>query len=504
MTKQMEETLLDFYRDRVDSVVKTLHWPTVALQLSDGKKSEESVQALRASLLFMGLCSAQPEECILLFSNTKATLLPLLQRNGEASLVEAKLLQTPDITRLQALVTYLQAIRACNAYASNWTLLAVAVRLASALRLQSGESTSISKYDIEIRRRLWFSICLMDTQAMLDRGSTPMIGLEELGSPPLDVDDNAIKAETVPDGPANGFTDMSFPLMMYATMKCQKQLSAIASYTVETGWRGWDQKLSILKAYEEYCDDVVAKANSRPKRPIQYFTSAAVNNIRASMRLILRRPPFRQSNSAAPPWDEFDVLESGTDVLESHLHLQIDQHSPWAWKRWIPWYALAVVLAELTIRPFGQPWTRGFKSAAEVFRRHAPSPADTESGPLWRPIAKLLRHVEHLQSSREISQVVSAEGDAHRLQLHDCNQRSSDIVNGNGLSGLSADPAVSLQLWDIPPGEQTAAAVMNEVAFHTLEPERGVSWIDWDLIMDQQEWDISIDSYWDAMLELPA
>lgn len=62
------------------------------------------------------------------------------------------------------------AIRACHRYASSWTLLAVAVRLANALSLGSENIQSFTAIDLEVRRRLWYCINLMDIQAMLDRG----------------------------------------------------------------------------------------------------------------------------------------------------------------------------------------------------------------------------------------------------------------------------------------------------------------------------------------------
>jgi hypothetical protein len=69
----------------------------------------------------------------------------------------------------------------------------------------------------------------------------------------------------------------------------------------------------------------------------------------------------------------------------------------WAWKNWVQWHALAVVLAELTIHPQGERFNWAYSVATKSFEHYARIIADSESGMLWKPIAKLMRRVKRIK-----------------------------------------------------------------------------------------------------------
>ncbi len=104
-----------------------------------------------------------------------------------------------------------------------WTLTAVAVRIAKGLRLDqtpdeaSGRTESF--FNQQMRRRLWFTICLVDMQASLGQASEPLIGPEEIiSSLPLprhinDSDFDPSTTQPVPD--REELTDTTFSLVTY-------------------------------------------------------------------------------------------------------------------------------------------------------------------------------------------------------------------------------------------------------------------------------------------------
>jgi hypothetical protein len=90
-------------------------------------------------------------------------------------------------------------------------------------------------------------------------------------------------------------------------------------------------------------------------------------------------------------------LEAAAIVLELHLQPMPPDLHPWAWKNWVQWHALAIILAELLVRPQGLLSDRAYQIAMISFRHYAKIVADSESGMLWKPIAKLMRRVQKLR-----------------------------------------------------------------------------------------------------------
>jgi hypothetical protein len=101
-----------------------------------------------------------------------------------------------------------------------------------------------------------------------------------------------------------------------------------------------------------------------------------------------------------PSNDEFNVLEVATEVLERNMRLKVPEIAPWAWKSWVKWYALALVLAELCGQPEPMLAERAFYVAKESFENYAPLIADAEAGMLWKPIVKLMRRVKHIRETK--------------------------------------------------------------------------------------------------------
>jgi hypothetical protein len=186
---------------------------------------------------------------------------------------------------------------------------------------------------------------------------------------------------------------MSFFAMMSESMVCYKKMSDMPGTTQER----WKEKLQLLLDFEKFMQQSYMDI-SDSARPLERLAKFGAMEITVSMHLLLRRPPHKQQREAVPPWDDFDVLEVATAVLERHLQLKSEaEFARWAWKSWVQWHALAVVLAELCSRPPGPNTDRPYSIATESFARYANLIADSDSGMLWKPIAKLMRRVQQIR-----------------------------------------------------------------------------------------------------------
>jgi hypothetical protein len=270
------------------------------------------------------------------------------------------------------------------------------VRAATALRLGDETTNTHTPFDIELRRRLLFAIGILDTHSALDRGTKPIMPSTAFHTPPLNLNDEDISPpNNVPIVSSLGLTDMSHSAMTYEAMICQRKLYEL-SESLHDPWQNWPQKLALVEAFGEYVKNVSSLVTDS-SRPSERLMKISGEKIFVSLQLILRRPPYRQSQAIVPPWDNFDILDAGSKVLEQHMHPLPPELQRWAWKNWVQWHALAVVLAELTICPTGPQFDGAYLIATKSFRHYAKIVADSRSGMLWRPIAKLMRRVQRIR-----------------------------------------------------------------------------------------------------------
>ena len=263
------------------------------------------------------------------------------------------------------------ALRSCGCYATSWTLLSIAVRISSALGLGSEGPRSFSVLELETRRRLWYCVSLMDTQATLDRGSALLIPAKVLGPPPLCIDDDdMLNTSNVSGYTPLGFKDMTFCSMTFEAMVCQKQICDVTSEEMLSLEHRWRRKLDLASALRDSFENKYFTIPDNSP-PLQILTRESAKMISSSMQLLLRKPPYRQSHDAIPPWDDFDLLAVSTEVLEGQQRKTSEFFRQFAWKRWPPWYALAVVLAELCRRKKGPMWDRAYMAAKATFKLFA-------------------------------------------------------------------------------------------------------------------------------------
>jgi hypothetical protein len=267
-------------------------------------------------------------------------------------------------------------------------LVALAIRIGVALGFGSEDPRSISAFDLECRRRLWHCIAILDTQAALDRGTVPMLSSAYLGPPPLNIADCEMSSQLMPKTDSQGFTEMSYTMMMSEATICQKQLSEPSS----AGTNGWQYKVQLAEAFAESMQRKYIQRHEE-HAPFGTFIRIAAEEMSLGIQLLLRRPPYALKN-AAPPSDTVDIMEVSTKLLEVHAQFQSAELSPWIWKRWVPWYSLGIVLAELCVRPNGEYAERSWAAAKQTYNRYARFLSNPDFGMPWRPILKLMSRVQ--------------------------------------------------------------------------------------------------------------
>ena len=247
---------------------------------------------------------------------------------------------------------------------------------------------------MEMRRRLWYSIGMLDMQAAFDGGSHCVIASNGLlGRPPLNIDDSMIS----PASDQSAFveqsvlTNMSFSSMTHEALICWRKLTH-----VPTDCEGrplkirqeWSKRYQLVRDWEENMNERYLR-HCDTTQPLQRFMKTVGQDMVISKKLLVRRPMHRLFSAGPPPADGFNVLEVATDVVERSLRKFTDPaFAAWSWFGWVKWYVLAIMLAELCGPGSGPLIDRAWRIAEEAFPKFAKLVIDDV---LWRSVEKIMQ-----------------------------------------------------------------------------------------------------------------
>ncbi|KAG7044484.1 mitogen-activated protein kinase kinase kinase [Colletotrichum scovillei] len=162
--------LWGIYKERVEPLTKLLHFPSLEQTVTGHRlvDFEDGTRCIMLSIYYGAVTSLGEEECGQLFQSGQARVLSVLRDEVEAMLSKAMLIHTGDIQPLQALVLYLIFLRHHEPRLS-WNLSGLAVRLAQNFGIhREGSLFGLSTFDIEMRRRLWWQIAVLDAPSAED------------------------------------------------------------------------------------------------------------------------------------------------------------------------------------------------------------------------------------------------------------------------------------------------------------------------------------------------
>ncbi|KAL8667811.1 MAG: hypothetical protein Q9202_000276 [Teloschistes flavicans] len=428
------EILSMIYMTNVDPMNKILHKPTLRKFISGAKDHIDTMpgvskmQALMFAIYFAAVTSLTPDECMAQLGDHKQQLLDRFRFGTEQALIQANLLVSMEMVPLQALVIYLICIRSHDDSRLAWTLTSLAIRIAHALNLHRDDtSTSLSPFETEMRRRLWWQIIILDGRAAEDRGSDPMISeLSYSTLMPSNVNDEDLDSENPrPVVSREGYTEMTFCLMCHEVAVTIRQLNyvppGLAGGSAADALPTTEEK-EILVAechrrlesrYLRYCDTSM---------PLSWATSMVTRMIMARMWLCVHRPLQRQDGDQSPRnQDREKMLLTATEVIEHARTLETEKCAEkWRWffRTWHQWYALALALAELTVQTQGPAVDRAWAAVDSVFESWAEKVADSRTGMLWRPVKKLYSKARNAREGKIVGDVQMTEDPLADLEGH--------------------------------------------------------------------------------------
>lgn len=395
--------LWDAYLKNVAPLISILHKPTVR-KLFDGPAQNPSLldknsEALVFTIYFVAIISMSQEQCQSKLGETREALVSRYRFAVEQALAKANLLNTQNLMLLQAAVLFLIGVRREDDTKFVWAMTAIVLRLAQGLGLhRDGLNFGLKPFETEMRRRLWWHICLLDIRSSEDHGTDAQIHEQSYDTRiPLNVNDDEITPDMQePPVEHEGCTEMTFSLIRFEVTAALRRIS----YTCPSGRFRFEKSKPPLEA----CGNVIQAVNRRVEEryikhcdmsiPIFWVCATVTRLILAKLWHIIHHPLTRHDRQASLSQVSRDNLFfTSIEVIEFSRLLETNEHTAkWGWlfATNMQWHAIAFVLSELCVRPFCPITQRAWLAVNSVYgtwEQHAKH----KKGMLWRPLSKLMK-----------------------------------------------------------------------------------------------------------------
>jgi Fungal specific transcription factor domain len=310
------------------------------------------------------------------FNTDKDQLIARYRLGTEQTLEQADFLNNPDMIVLQALTIYLGVLQHTGETRSAWFLAGVLVRVAVFMKLHRDGShlANISPFEIEMRHRLWWQICFIDSRSEDVQVSEYKLseGMFDTEIPANTDDENLDPGMSKPPVVAERWTDITVFLIRCEVWKLSRRLQSVtaASYALPPDI---DKRLKLFQQSQARIEDTYLK-HLNPNQPLHSFVATIARLFLTKVDLILHT---KQHSARATEPQRADTLQSdkvfmsSLSIIEYTYALQNEPGwSGWSWQiqgRQPPWHALRVVLDQLCTRRWGPICERAWSSAKRSF-----------------------------------------------------------------------------------------------------------------------------------------
>lgn len=291
------------------------------------------------------------------FGFTK-TELNLKYRLGlEHALAKADFLNVPDLILVQAFAIFLCLVRRHDSPRFVWMMTGLVIRMGQALGLHrdGAHFEHLTPYEMEMRRRVWWSLCMLDLRASEDQGTEITIARGSFDTKlPLNINDVDIEPETtqMPTG-REGITDMTFTLLWFETAEVVKQMMAQSDHGRAPGIE--EQSRLLNEIYQKF--DRIYFQYSVESGNIAHWVGVIIARLTMAKMTLLVYLPTLFSSPSEPFSDKIKtkLLVAAIEVAEYNHALNAEQaarHWRWVYQTYTHWYAVVYLLLEISRRPW--------------------------------------------------------------------------------------------------------------------------------------------------------
>jgi len=394
----------DTYKENVAPLITIIHKPTVRQLLVEAAQNPDSLdknsEALVFSIYLSAVISLNPGECLARLGEERNLAVKRYRFAVEQALAKANLLNTQNLALLQAAVLFLICVRREDDSKFVWSMNSIILRLAQGLGLhRDGTKFGLKPFETEMRRRLWWHICLLDIRSSEDHGTDPLIhdGLYDTRLP-LNVNDDDIYPEmTETPTEREGYTDVTFCLV-----RCEITWALRRMNYSCPGSRAF--KIFGTSPSIERCEKMIQIVSSRVEEryikhcnmdiPIHWASATVARLILAKLWLIVHHPMTRKDRVTNVSQESRERLFlTAIEVLEFGHLLEADPRTAkWGWlfRTNMQWHGVAFVLSEVCVRPISPVTDRAWNAINSLYSDWMLQTTH-KRGMLWQPLAALMK-----------------------------------------------------------------------------------------------------------------
>ena len=349
--------------------------------------------------------------------------------------------------------------------------------------------TSESFFEQQMRRRLWFSICQLDSHLSFDRGSEPLFSPKMHPRLPLNINDHDFGPDLEQQHEEReGFTEMSLALRNCRVQSIGKSLTFPDDSPSDSAALKVAQLESETKKLLQNCD---------PSSSSYAWTAYnGSHSMLTGLQLYLRRPIHPPTGRARMPTehDSTNVLRLAVTVLEYEILKRTDPRGePFRWFGMVQWHPLAVAIAECyacnNITLLRHVWP----TIETSFEYHSSVLAQYRQGILSKPLEQLMLRTRTRVKTLfdQSNQTTPAETDGRKTNktLNPAAASPSDAPNSSTMYTVPRTNLTNLNL-DVSanPADPQIEAVPA--------PSNQDSW-PVDIAFDESLWDLAMPSMLD-------
>lgn len=350
---------LELFKMNCDPLIKVLHMPTIEpliLQASQkGQPVAKGLEALMMAIYYAAIGSLSTAQCVQRLGAERPCLLKRFQLATEHALARVGLLETNEMATLQAFTIFLITLRSHTSPRAMSTLTALLVRLAQNCGIhRDGTHFKLSPFVVEMRRRLWWAICVLDSRACEDTGYESAIALKSADTKfPLNVNDTDLTSNMKHLPPStSGVTEMTFSVVRFESTEIFRRIQGV-SWDESDLPTGLDEKKAAIKKEQARIEWKYFNALDLSD-PYSWYTWAISRIVFTKMWLVTYHPfLMKEGRDKVSPDIRDWLFDEATQALKHWLSLNEQEATRrWKWlcETYIQWYALTFLLSELRYR----------------------------------------------------------------------------------------------------------------------------------------------------------
>lgn len=289
----------------------------------------------------------------------------------------------------------------------------------------------LTPLEIEMRRRLFWALCILDMRSAEDQGTDLTIVDRTFDTElPLNINDTDISEDTtVPPTARQGATDMTFSLIRYEICSLARRLYQVSSNTSGGCPRdtaiSLEERESMVRSIYENVEEKYFKDASASCNAMLWTAANIARVIVAKMTLVIYQPMLFPGPDGEVLSDEIRerIFTAATEIFEYNHQLNSDPRSKqwkWLFQTYTQWHAVAYVLMEVVRRDWSAGVERAWTALNSVFANPSPQDLDRIVGDqsMWLPLKKVYLKAKRYRES-EIARLKANPDAAQQLEIQD-------------------------------------------------------------------------------------